>query len=101
MSGTTDFGKITRGTFESTEPSALTSVVVEAVADHKAVDELDSDFLLYEEIDIESLTALLCTRSPRNLQIQFQVTNVVVRVKQETETEFSTTVKDSERKCRE
>lgn len=92
--------KITKRSFETTDSSTLTSRIVEAISDHTEVDELHPDFLLYEEINIESLNGLVCDRSPSNLQIRFQVQDVTVRVEQDGETEFTIEIMDSERNTR-
>lgn len=97
MSRDTDCRRITRRTFSTTTSSTLRGVVVEAIADHKEINELDPDFSLYEEINIESLNELVCSRSLTNLQIEFQLDDAVVEVQQNTETEFCIAVTDSER----
>lgn len=88
--------KITRRRFNTASPRSLTEVVVEAIAEHKGIDELDPNFLLYERVDVESLDGLLNSKSPKNLQIQFECVGLTVRVQQESEEEFSITVSDAE-----
>lgn len=96
MSNGNGSSKSTRRRFSTTSSRSLIEVVVEAIAEHKGINELNPDFLLYERVDIESLDGLLNSKSPKNLQIQFECVDSTIRVRQESEKEFSITVTDTE-----
>ena len=96
MSNDNDRGETTRRSFNTTSSKSLTEAVVEAIAENKGIDELDPNFLLYERVDIESLDGLLNSKSPKNLQIQFNCASQTVRVQQDGETNFDITVTEAE-----
>lgn len=95
MSNDNDCGKTTRRRFNTSSSKSLTEAVVEAIAENKGIDELDPSFLLYERVDIESLNGLLNSKSPKNLQIQFDCAGQTVCVQQNGETEFDITVTET------
>lgn len=95
MSNDNDRGE-TRRRFNTSSSRSLTEAVVEAIAEHKGIDELDPSFLLYERVDIESLDGLLNSKSPENLQIRFDCAGQTVRVQQDGETEFDIVVTEAE-----
>lgn len=93
---------MTEKIFNITTSASITNEFVEAIAEHRGVDELDPDFSLYDEFDVDAIERFVRSESPTDICIQFRLDDVVVRLQQDTEEDFRISVEPADREvvCR-
>lgn len=87
---------MTEKTFDITSSVSITNEFAEAIAEHRGIDELDPDFSLYDEFDVDAVERLMRSDSATDLRLQFRLDETVVRLEQNASEEFRLTVEHSD-----
>lgn len=87
---------MTERTFDTTTSESVTNALVDAIAEHRGIDELHPDFTLYDDVDVSAIDQLI-RDSPVDLRLQFRLDDAIIRLQQDTEEEFRITVGRSNR----